>query len=486
MGQLIARVSRAVRPQAAKEAKSCYANGSNSVRKILEPSVWAAEQVGTCDLGDRRRTRNLVSLATQVANNPSGSTPQQTQTWGRCKSTYRLMNEEDVTFKAITAPHNRQTIDKASGVCLLLNDTTEVDFGYDSTVSGLSHVGNGSCGFLLHSSLSVSEDGEVNGLAGQLIRYRKRSPKNETRTQRLKRDRESLMWGQLIEQIGLPPEGAQFIDVCDRGADDFEVFCKMLLNRHDWVVRAKQLHRRLADEADGNPVHLSEKLASASFLGSYELTYRSKVHGTRVARMEVRSCTISMPAPKLESPWLKKTGISLITMHVVEAREVNPPRGVEPLHWVLLTSLPVVSLDDAWRVIGYYEKRWLIEEFHKALKTGCRLEERQYRTSHALEAVTGLLSITAVRLLQLRFEAKRAPDQLAGNLIPSIWITALQALRPNAKIETVGQFYRQVAGLGGHLLRKSDGDPGWIVIWRGFFSLNIAIQTIRQYNKKCG
>jgi hypothetical protein len=456
------------------------------VRQILEPSVWATEQFGTCDLGDKRRTNNLVALATQVANNPSGSTPQQTQTWSRCKSTYRLLNEKDVTFEAITAPHNQQTIGKSSGVCLLLNDTTEIDFGYDSSVSGLSHIGNGSCGFLLHSSLSVGVDGEVNGLAGQLIRYRQRCPKNETRTQRLKRDRESLMWGQLIEQVGPPPEGVQFIDVCDRAADDFEVFCKLLLNRHDWVVRAKQLHRRLADDVHGNPVHLSEKLESASFRGGYTLTYCSKVHGTRVAEMEVRSCVISMPAPNLKSPWLIETGISLITMHVVEAIEINPPQGVEPLHWVLLTSLPVVSLEDAWQVIGHYEKRWLIEEFHKALKTGCRLEERQYRTSHPLEAVTGLLSITAVRLLKLRFEAKRSPDRPASSLIPPIWITALQALRSTTKIETVGQFYRQVAGLGGHLLRKSDGDPGWIVIWRGFFSLNIAIQTIRQYNKKCG
>jgi hypothetical protein len=127
------------------------------------------------------------------------------------------------------------------------------------------------------------------------------------------------------------------------------------------VVRAKQLHRRLADDVHGNPVHLSEKLESASFRGGYTLTYCSKVHGTRVAETEVRSCVISMPAPNLKSPWLIETGISLITMHGVEAIEINPPQGVEPLHWVLLTSLPVVSLEDAWQVIGHYEKRWLIE-----------------------------------------------------------------------------------------------------------------------------
>ena len=320
----------------------------------------------------------------------------------------------------------------------------------------------------------------------QRIRYRKLAPKNESRTDRLKRDRESLLWGQLIDQVGPSPEGAQWIDVCDRGADDFDVYCKMLLNRHDWVVRAKHLHRNVLLACDDEKMPLREAVEQLPVQDmQYDLHYRSKAHGNRNATMDVRWGAIAMPAPQLKSPWLKECGISLITMHVVEARELNPPPGVKPLRWILYTSLPVRSFNDAWQVIDHYEKRWIIEEFHKALKTGCRVEERQYRTSDRLEAVTGLLSIVAVRLLQLRSAARCHPDTPANSMLPKIWIIVLSTLRPRAKIKTVGNFYRQLAALGGHLLRKSDGEPGWLTIWKGFNSLNLAVQAIKQY-KECG
>jgi hypothetical protein len=394
------------------------------------------------------------------------------------------MSSPQITFEAITKPHYEQTRAESKGPCLLLNDTTEIDYGYESLVEGLGPVGNGSKGFLLHSALSVRGDGEVIGLAGQTIRHRKAAPKKESRTDRLKRDRESLLWGQVIDQVGPPPEGDQWINVCDRGADNFEVYCKMVLNRHDWVVRAKAMRRTVI--AGNKAIFLSRAIEQAPAIDGYTLTYRSKSHGTRDAQMGVRYTSVTMAAPKLKSPWLKQQGITLIEMYVVEAFEINPPKGVEPLRWVLLTSLPVKRLEDAWRVIEYYEKRWIIEEYHKALKTGCRVEERQYRTSDRLEAVTGILSVTAVRLLQLRSAAKKTPSRPAHQIIPPIWITALKALRPTATIETVHQFYRQLAGLGGHLLRKSDGEPGWITMWRGFTTLNIAIQTLRGNRTKCG
>lgn len=413
--------------------------------QILEPSAWAEEQFSQYELGDVRRTRRLVKLAEQVACDPSGNTPKQTQTWANCKAAYRLMNNPQVTFAAITKPHYEQTRTQIKGTCLLMNDTTELDFGYNSVAEGLGPVGNGSRGFSLHSALVVRPDGEVIGLAGQPIRYRKNAPKNESRSDRLKRDRESLLWGQVVDQVGPPSEGSQWIDVCDRGADNFEVYCKMLLSQHDWVVRARELHRTVMFE--NKAMSLSDVLEQLSATEGYTLTYRSKTHGTRDAQMRVRYAPITMTAPRLKSPWLKKQGIEKIEMHVVEAVEINPPKGVKPLRWVLLTSLPVTNFDDAWVVIEHYEKRWIVEEYHKAYKTGCRVEERQYRTSDRLEAIAGLLAIAAVRLLQLRSAAKKTPDRPAKQIIPPIWITALKALRPTAKIETVRQFYRQLGGL---------------------------------------
>ena len=175
-------------------------------------------------------------------------------------------------------------------------------------------------------------------------------------------------------------------------------------------------------------------------------------------------------------------------MHAVEVREVNPPPGVEPLRWVLLTSHAVTTFEEAWNIITYYEQRPLIEEFHKALKTGCRLEDRLYETAQRWEAVTAMLSIVAVRLLQLKTVAKAAPDRPADALVPRRWIEMLSAVRQgkSKRIHTAYEFLRALAGLGGHLGRKRDGEPGWITLWRGFNKLHLLLRGAAAIHKKCG
>ena len=129
-------------------------------------------------------------------------------------------------------------------------------------------------------------------------------------------------------------------------------------------------------------------------------------------------------------------------------------------------------------MIGYYELRWLVEEYHKALKTGCRTESPQLKTADRLEAFVGLTSVVAVRLLQLKSIARTNPEVPAQRVIPSVWLKMLKLARKNlSRVHdlTVGQFYREVAKLGGFLGRKSDGEPGWITIWRGWEKLNVFV-----------
>jgi hypothetical protein len=175
-------------------------------------------------------------------------------------------------------------------------------------------------------------------------------------------------------------------------------------------------------------------------------------------------------------------------MWVVEVREVDPPPGVKPLRWVLFTSWSVESFEDAWRVIGYYEKRPLIEEFHKAAKTGCRLESRQYQTSHALEATAGMLSVIAIRLVQLKSVARVDPDRPAETVVPRRWLQMARCMQRGKRrnISTVREFYHAVARLGGWLGRKHDGEPGWITLWRGFDKLILLLRGADAVQSKCG
>ena len=456
----------------------------------LNVEQWAEEQFARCALGDRRRTRRLVRYAAQAAADPSSSTPKQTESWNDCKAAYRLMECEDVTFAAITAPHHQATRARSQGTWLLISDTTETHFpGKD--VRGLGPTGNGGGrGFLLHSSLMVRPDGrEIVGLAGQVIHRRRPVKREASGAKRVRRkDRESVIWSQVIEQIGAAPQGVRFVHVFDRGGDQFELYCRMARNGTGWVVRACQLTRKIL-VPDGQRMSLADYLASLPLAGSYRLELPANQQQTaRTAEIEIRFGRLAIPRPQHVSPWVKESGIEQIGMWVVEAREIHPPRGIKPARWVLLCSDEVADFSAAWEALERYEKRWLIEEFHKALKTGCRLEERQYETAERLQAVTGVLSVVAVRLLQLKMMARDEPQRPAEQMVPIKWIQMLRSLRkrPPTGPWTVRDFYRELAKLGGFLGRKSDGEPGWITLWGGFEKLHLCLRGADAYARKCG
>jgi hypothetical protein len=456
----------------------------------LDVNLWAEQEFGQCVLGDRRRTRRAVQTAAQFAANPNGSTPKQTESWTDCEGAYRLFHEEDVTFQALTTPHFQKTRDCKPGHYLLLGDTTTVDFGSHRKVEGLMPVGDGrGLGFLLHSSLMVTpEDGGVVGMAGQLIYYREPVPEKETPRQRLQRDdRESRIWGDVIVQVGPAAPGVRYTHVFDRGADNFEVYCHLALTPTDWVVRAAQL-KRIVQTPQHQKTQLREYLSGLPVAGTYELNIPARhEQSARTASVEVRFGALILPRSREYSPFVGQCGIQEISMFVVEVREAAPPAHVEPLHWVLLTSHEVQTFHQAWAVIGYYERRPIIEEYHKALKTGCRLEERQYRTNRRLEAVTGMLSILAVRLLQLRTTARREPERQAAEVVPRRWLEMVRAVQKGRHrvITTVYEFYRALARLGGFLGRKCDGEPGWLTLWQGFDKLHLLLRGADAMKRKC-
>jgi hypothetical protein len=447
----------------------------------IDTKEWAEEQFCNCELGDQRRTKRLIQVAQQVANHPSGSFPDQLESWGDLKAAYRLFAADGVTLEAIAGPHWRQTRSVRPGRYLVLCDTTEVDFGYHREIEGLSQIGNGSgSGFLLHNALVVEAPcRDLVGVAGQVVHYRRPAPKKENKSQRFKRDRESRVWGDVIDQVGPPAEGVEWIHVCDRGADDFEVFCHLLENRSQWVVRASSLHRLILTP-DGRSKPLDKYLRSLPLAGMYELDLQARPkQAARTAKLEVRYGPLRMPLPRHQSPYVKALRPEPIPMWVVWVREVGTPKGVKPIEWVLYTSLPVETFDDAWRVVEYYECRWLIEEYHKALKTGCSVEHRLLRSPDRLEAMVGLMSVVAVRLLQLKTVARHDPHRPARKVVPPLWLEMLKAARKNLRRVhdlTVYEFYRELAKLGGFLGRRSDGEPGWITIWRGWGKLNTLVR----------
>ena len=173
------------------------------------------------------------------------------------------------------------------------------------------------------------------------------------------------------------------------------------------------------------------------------------------------------------------TGVSTSGATYNVYRATSPGNeGAPPIAWVLYTSLPVTSLAEALEVVGYYERRWLIEEWHKALKSGCQATRRQLKTHQRLEALVGVLGVEAVRLLQLKALARTEPERPAAGVVPGRLLVLLQQVRGVAATAawTVGRFFRELAMLGGFLGRKGDGEPGWITIWRGWEKLHLMLR----------
>lgn len=458
---------------------------------MLQTERWAEEQFSGCQLGDQRRTERLVKVATQVALKPDASTPQQTEVWSDCKAAYRLFGTPEVTFEAVIAPHCAQSRNVAPGVWLVINDTTEINFGRLRDIEGIGRVGsNQGRGFYLHSALIVSaEREEIVGLGSQdlFTRPLKKVPRVSSH-QRKQRKRETDVWGRVIDRVGPAPQGARFVHVCDRGADNFEVYCHLLLQQSGWVIRASQLKRKVCD-GQKRLVPLQSVLNQQPCLGSYRLEICSQgEQPARTGLLEMRCAQIVMPRPTTGvSPFVKSCGIVEIPMGVVEVREVDAPKGVQPLHWVLLTDEAVWTFEDAWRIVEWYEKRPLVEEFHKCLKTGCSVEQRQYRNADNAAPVVGLLSVLSVRLLQLKLLARDEPERPANEVVPKRWLEALPSILKNhAPIKTVRDFIRRLAGLGGFLGRKGDGEPGWQTIWRGLQTLLLCIRGADALGRKCG
>ena len=429
-------------------------------------------------------------MAAQAAARPDGSTPDQTETWSDCKAVYRLMDCDEVTHADIIAPHCRLTKQScpAGSVQLILCDTTEVD--YRRSAAGLGPVGRGrGRGFFLHTGLMRdAHSGEIAGIAGQELFYRK--PKSRQRvhknSKRRDPDRESVVWGQLIDQIGPPPADVHWIHVCDRGADDYEVYCRAFWNGCGWVIRAARLNR-IIEDAQGNERTLEDHLASQPVQGRSQVDVpRQGTRKARTAEVTIRAAALRMPPPRVMNQWIRDHHPEEpLLMWVVELKEEQPPEDTEALHWVLLTSEPAATIDQARQALSSYQHRWGVEEYHKALKTGCRVEQRYYETAARLERVTGMLAVLAVRLLQIRALADQQPQRPAQELVPAQWVNVLAKVRKlSAADMTIEQFVKQLGGLGGHLGRKRDGRPGWITLWRGLEKLLLILRGATL--QKCG
>jgi hypothetical protein len=433
--------------------------------------AWAEANFQGARLGDKRRTRRLIASAERLAERPEGSLPGHFA-WNPLRAVYRLCNRPEVTHSAVTAPHFDQTrtaMRQGPGPILILHDRTELDFSTHGALKGAGPVGDGGGrGFLQHNSLAIVADTQqVLGLAYQLVTTRKPAPDGETRTQRLHRERESQLWARGIRGVGPAPQGACWVDVADRDADNFEAIQAARELGHEFLFRAcKDRAIVVGATAEGPKRYLKPFARSLPAQAHGEVAIPSQGgRPARMAQVNLAAAQVWLVVPRLERS--AHPDWEPVPVWVERIWEPRPPTEVaEPLDWILLSSLPAAHAEPLHQRCGWYASRPLIEDYHQVQKTGCGEEDLRFETAEAMLPMLGVLAVVAVRVLQLRWwgRAGGAAPAEAASTGPERQV--LKGL--GHRVKTARAFVRAVAELGGFLGRTCDEEPGWQTLWRGY------------------
>ncbi|MDZ7970855.1 MAG: IS4 family transposase, partial [Nostoc sp. DedSLP03] len=448
------------------------------LKNFTDLNAWAVEQWGDAELGDTRRTQRAIAIGAAIAANPQGSLPDMMQGWNEIRAAYRLFAEDDVTHKALIQPHITETKQRAteikSNVVLFIQDTTELDYTHHREVKGLGHIGDGKGrGMMLHTCLAVVPlplNPQILGLAGQIpwLRSQKKDNDNtlvEALPELLRTDGEGEIWAEMVESIGTAPTpqtGSIWVSVGDRGSDIFSYLRRAKALYWHCLVRVTQ--NRVITKPDATKGYLKAFARSLQPMAEKTVVLRGRNgEPKRKVNLQVAwsQLTIQPPAIGCER---KQQPIDGWCIRCWE------PEG--DLEWILFTTVAVNDREDALMQLDWYATRWLIEEYHKCLKTGCAVEKRQLESASSLVRLLGFFAIVSVRLLQLR-QLSRSNSQLkAHEYIPTIMLKVLVARLGLTNCElTLGEFFLAIARLGGFLGRKSDGLPGWQTLWRGWLRL---------------
>jgi hypothetical protein len=449
----------------------------------------AREFVGA-PLGDRRLNARLEKVVEAIAPAPGRSLPQAAGNARQLQGLYRFLGNEAVGPVALLQPHIENTIERSEMAqrVLVVHDTTQCEYEGASRRQGLGHLHTEqSQGFLAHISLAIRADGSRLPLGvlalhcwtrETLGKSKKDGRKLTEREYAERTDKESGRWGAQVQRTEELVAGrAELIHVMDREADVFELLAQMVAASRRFVVRATYARAARANEqapqetmpaivsrAKGllqTDVPISARRPSGKPARDKTFVPRE----SRVAKLEFSACTLHLKRPQYSD------GPKWLPVNVVHVREVETPQGEQPIEWFLYTSEPVDTAAQVAAVIEHYRTRWTIEEFNKALKTGCSLEQRQLESYEALVNILSIFIPMAWQMLLLRTLARAEPEAPATKVLTSPQIEVLRVFgsKKLPPLPTVKEALIAVAIMGGYIPTKRG--PGWLVLARGMEKL---------------
>jgi len=409
--------------------------------------------------------------------------------WSDTRTAYNFFANERVTFAGVIespmAVVSRALREQFKGTTVLnIQDTTEINLSHLHSMTGLGEIGNPkNRGLFLHPSLAVSPDGVPIGLLSAQVWDRPpgHHGKTKKRKQKAFEEKESLRWWRAIEEsekrVARP---GLLLHVGDRESDIYDVFKRARDAGYRLLARAAQDRRvegehstlwaqvaSFAPVSEARPLHVCARPAKEG----------KPARAARDTSIVIRYGLVTLCEPK---------GSGSVDMYAVQVTEVDPPAGVEPIEWLLLTSDPITSVEEAWQRVEWYQYRWRIEEFFQVLKSGCRIEARQFESRTTYEPSLAIAMLTAVRLLSMVKQARVTPDAPASAVLSQ---EEEHVLVQHAQTKKMGHRNSLplrlvdavvlIAMLGGYKARSCDGPPGWITLWRGLRRLEDMVEGYR-------
>ena len=442
---------------------------------------FAAREFGGAELGDARLSRRLVRMGAAAMAMPAASLPKMMGTDAELEATYRLLNHPSIVPEQVLAPHIRQTAERCRSrpLVYVAHDTTDLMFGGEVERENLGRVRNKKAGFEAHVSIAVQPGLEARHMLGVLEVQRINAHKSDQsgRSGRSLNGDDRWFLGVRSAERSLGGE-VEAIHVMDRASDSYQLWARMMAAGYRFVSRLSK--NRMLDSTHKLFDHLA-KLAEqpAQLNRDVVLSRRGKQRGSvlrkihpvrdrRKAKLEVRASRVVIPMPDYCRGHDVPPELQLNIVHV---REVNVPEGCDPVDWKLVTTDAIDTEQQLAEIVDAYRARWVIEEYFKALKTGCAIEKRQLESYEGLAMVLALLAPVAWRLLQLRALAEAEPQRPATEVLNPLQLKILRAKSrdPFPDNPTVADACFAIARLGGFL--KHNKRPGWQVLGRGLHDL---------------
>lgn len=450
---------------------------SRSPSGVLTPvPQWALEEVQDAALGDARLNRRLPRLLGQVAAQPTASIPQACGTWAATKAAYRFFDNTKVTPPKIHQAHQAACIGRIEEHPLILavQDTTSLDFTHHPQTQEVGPLENPTHqGLRVHSTLAVSPEGVPLGVLGHHVWTRDPQDvgKRHRRRERAFEEKESSRWLNAEQaMLSVLPADLQVVTIADREADIYDLFAAPrragahLLIRAAWDRRVEPPHQHLWATLQARPIQ-----------GRIGVDLpRADDRPPRRAHLTVRFASVGIRPPKHRPA---KEGLRPVPLQAIFIQEEAAPASVAPISWMLLTTVPVETLEDALHGLRWYTYRWRVERYHFVLKSGCRIEQRQLETGARLRRCLAVYAIVAWRLLWLTYVARQTPTAscevaFTRDEWQALYCAHHQVSRPPNDPPSLQEAIRWVAQSGGFLARKGDKHPGVAVLWRGLRRLH--------------